>query len=84
MNIRTLRSKLESKKITWVQSGTADYDSRFKPDTEDGKNHTLVYVPKVGMLHIDNGEDDVIMVKMTEKQYRNLFNKYGYVKNETV
>jgi hypothetical protein len=84
MNIRTLRKKLAEKSIIWVKSGTADMDSRFKPDTEDGKNYTMVFIPKYGVLQIDNGTSEEVKIKMSERQYRNLFSDYGYTKELVV
>ena len=77
MTIRTLRHKLANKKIIWVQSSSADADSRFMPETKDGINNTLVYIPKFGMLHVDNGST-VTTIQMSERQYKNLFGQYGY------
>lgn len=78
MNIKTLRQKLTDGRIIWVTSANADGNGRFIPENNDGVNHTLVYIPKVGMLHVDSGDNEVAKVKMSEKQYRNLFAKHGY------
>lgn len=80
MTIRTLRKKLTDKQINWVDSSvtTADDDGRFIPKEKNGTNYTLMYIPKYGMLQIDNGVQDVIKIPMSEKQYRTLFDKHGY------
>lgn len=75
--LRTLREKLNSKKLIWVKSDKSDFNGNFSPEKEDGINVTIIFIPKLSQIKVCDG-DTTCVINMNEKQYRLFFKRYAY------